>query len=271
MSVWLSSVIKRFHLRLCLCDHTVGRMFTLVLLVMYQPQSFFLLIYLDFDVASEHKLAPGPLDILPVHSETVSISHHPSGSPFLDKLNNPRAEAPENTYTRSANRLPTLSRASWSNRTTTVRLLSNAFSHTPSQSSLPTALYIEAVERSWCLPCLGRETGSSLRTRPKPAEYVRLMDVSLEHMESSIMIIQRSPETVKKQYSWSWGRHWIIQHVPNYCSFFFLLCLWMSEWVCVCACVLLLGCCNVLELCTSVQMEKMFQLGAVSPAGLCPL
>lgn len=207
------------------------------------------------------------MDIPPFHSQTVSISHHPSGSPFPDKLNNLRAEAPENTYTCSANGLPTLSWASWSNRTTTARLLSNAFSHTPSQWSLPTAFYIEALERSWCLPCLGRETGLSLRTRPKPAEYVQLMDASLEHMESSIMIIRRSPVTLKKQYPWSWERHWIIQHVPNYCRFLFSL----SMNVCVSVCVLLLGCCNVLELCTSVQMEKLFQLGAVRPAGLCPL
>lgn len=35
--------------------------------------------------------------------------------------------------------------------------------------------------------------------------------------------------------------------------------------------MLLLECCNVLELCASVQMEKMFQLEAAKPAGVCPL
>lgn len=96
-------------------------------------------------------------------------SQHPhlsSGSPFPDRPIILGAEAPENTRTVTcpANGLPTLSRASWSNRITTARLLSNAFSHTPSWWSLPTALYIGASDGSWWLPRLGRETESSLRT-----------------------------------------------------------------------------------------------------------
>lgn len=101
-------------------------------------------------------------------SRRVSIPIHlSSGSPFPDRPIILGAEAPENTHTvtRPTNGLPALSRASWSNRITTARLLSNAFSHTPFRRSLPTAFYIGASHGSRCLPCLGRETASSLRTR----------------------------------------------------------------------------------------------------------
>lgn len=201
------------------------------------------LLLFPWRVALLHFSIHGPSASAILHLDVLSWAHYPSTCP--------------------ANGLPTLSRASWSNRTTTAQLLSNAFSHTPSQWSLPTAFCIGALDKSWCLPRLGRETGTSLRTRLKPAECVWLMDASLEHMESSNMIVRRSPMTLKKQCPWGWKKQWIIHYAPNYCSSLFSV--FMNE------CVSLLGCCNVLELCTSVQMEKMFQLEAVKPAGVCPL
>lgn len=96
-----------------------------------------------------------------------------SGSLFPDWPIIPKTEALETnrTVTCPANGLPTLSRASWSNRITTARLLGNAVSHTHSQWGLPTASHTEASDGSWQR---GSDGGSNLRTRPRPAEHVWL-------------------------------------------------------------------------------------------------